>query len=260
MPDRVWLCPPEAAQESPMTTSLASGSNDRSSVSGADRTTLNEIFAHPISHNLEWTAVVTLVGHLGHVEERSNDEFVFQIEGEKHDLHKPHTKHLTAPEVIDLRHFMVKAGGSRDATSKLAADSEPAAPCLIVVIDHHEASVYYVDVTAAQSERHVIKPYGAHHFVHDVEPKDHSPDHREGAPADRKYYELIAQAVAASGKIVVVGHGKGESNAGHQLAAYLRTHHPETHKRIVREIVADLPHLTNPQLLVIGRDAFVNRA
>ena len=79
-----------------------------------------------------------------------------------------------------------------------------------------------------------------------------------GDNAQRKspaYYEKIAEAVALGGKIVVVGHGAGKSNAAHHLTEYLQTHHPETYRRIVREIVADLSSITAPQLLELARGA-----
>jgi hypothetical protein len=54
----------------------------------------------------------------------------------------------------------------------------------------------------------------------------------------------------------VIGHGKGQSNEADHLTAYLKSHHRETYDRIVREVVADLPHMTTPQLLDLGRHAF----
>jgi hypothetical protein len=53
----------------------------------------------------------------------------------------------------------------------------------------------------------------------------------------------------------VLGHGKGQSNEANHLSAFLQAHHKATHARIVREIVADLPHLTAPALLDLGRHA-----
>ena len=39
-----------------------------------------------------------------------------------------------------------------------------------------------------------------------------------------------------AGKIVVVGHGTGKSNAAHHLLEYLKSHHSETHQRVVSEM------------------------
>jgi hypothetical protein len=54
----------------------------------------------------------------------------------------------------------------------------------------------------------------------------------------------------------VIDHGNGQSNEADHLSAYLQAHHEPIHDRIVREIVADLPHLTTPELLDLGRRAF----
>jgi hypothetical protein len=225
-------------------------------VSGSDRRTLDAVFAHPVSHNLGWTEVVTLMRRIGTVEDRSSQVFVFQIGNEKLDMHKPHTLHLTAPAVIDLRHFMERAGCSPRSRVEAADVFDVAAPSLVVVVDHHEARVYHVDGSADDPDRHAITPYDPQHLLHNVAQKARRPDHRASPEGDRDYYELIAGALAKGGMIVVVGHGKGESNAGQELTKFLRTHHPLTYRRIVREVIADLPSLTQPELLRIARDAF----
>lgn len=82
----------------------------RPSVNAANRRTLDQVFHHPISHNLAWDQVVALVKHVGEVEERSNDNFIFKIGRETYEARKPHTHHLTAPEVMGFRHFLTGSG------------------------------------------------------------------------------------------------------------------------------------------------------
>jgi hypothetical protein len=230
-------------------------------VTGSERRTLEALFAHPISRNLAWIDVVALVGRIGSVEERSDAVFALRIGNETLDTDKPHTKHLSAPEVIDLRHFLDRAGwrpearGEPEDISGVAAPSAPA-PSLIVVVDHHETRVYHVELGANDPARHAITLYDSQHLLHNVVHETRRPDKRANPEEDREYYELIAGALAKGGLIVVVGHGKGESNAGHELAKFLREHDPLTYRRIVREVVADLPSLTQPELLRIARDAF----
>jgi len=93
-----------------MTTPSAATDTDRTTINGANRRTLDQVFHYPISHNLAWEDVVTLARHIGHVEERSNDHFVFKVGREAVEMHKPHTHHLTAPEVMDVRHFLSACG------------------------------------------------------------------------------------------------------------------------------------------------------
>ena len=228
---------------------------DKLAVSGANRRTLEAIFHHPSAHNLEWRHVVALLETMGEVEEKANNEFSIEIAGKRHLLHKPHTKDLTGSEVIDLRQFLIAAGWSHEASSQAAAHPNPAPPSLLVVVDHHGAKIYAIDLASDDVSKHEITPYDPHHFLHHLTHKDQSHERGQRAPEEPAFYESIAQAVALGGRIVVVGHGEGKSNAADHLTEYLRTHHRNTYQRIVREVVADLSSVTPAQLLDIARKA-----
>ena len=132
-----------------MTTKEQAAPGRHSGVSGSDRRTLDALFAHPISHNLAWLDVVALIRRIGSVEERSDKVFVLRIGNEALDAHKPHTKQLTAPQVIDLRHFMERAGWrpeSRGEPDALSGDPDsnlpgPPAPSAFSVSFFCRASV-----------------------------------------------------------------------------------------------------------------------
>ncbi|MEI6801339.1 MAG: hypothetical protein WCO04_19305, partial [Pseudomonadota bacterium] len=74
-------------------------------------------------------------------------------------------------------------------------------------------------------------------------------------PADLRFFDAVATAVAGSGRIVVISHGKGQSNEAAHLMAYLAKHHAPVHARVAAELTADLPHSTVPQLLALARHA-----
>jgi hypothetical protein len=170
-------------------------------------------------------------------------------------MRKPHTKDLTSDEVIDLRHFLDQAGFSPEHPSEAATLPDPVAPNLLIVVDHHEAKIFQIDVPADDALEHDVKPYDPHHFLHHLTHKDQDRERGQRAPEEPEYYEKIADAVALGGKIVVVGHGAGKSSAAHHLTDYLQSHHHATYQRIVREIDADLSSLTTPQLLDLAREA-----
>ena len=224
-----------------------------SAISGANRRTLDAIFRHPAAHNVDWDDVVKLMGCIGTIEHKASDKLAFLVGHERHTMHKPHTKQLTAPEIVDLRHFIAKAGWSPEASSQPPARPDPVAPALMVVVDHHEAKIYRIDVASENPARHVIEPYDPLHYLHHLTHKDQTREHGQRAPEDATFYERISQAVALGGRIVVIGNGKGHSSAAYHLAEYLRDHHPETYQRIVHETVADLSSLTDRQLLQLGR-------
>jgi hypothetical protein len=71
------------------------------------------------------------------------------------------------------------------------------------------------------------------------------------------FYRQIGDALAAAtGRILLVGHGKGKSNAARHLEEYLRAHHHEIYQRVVRKVETDLSSITTPQLLELAEQAF----
>ena len=151
-----------------------------------------------------------------------------------------------------LRHFLTRAGISAPGSAE-GAPTE--APSLIVVIDHAEARVYHIDVSSDEPARHAIAPWGEHHFLHHLRQKDHRLEDQRLGAEDYAFFDKIAAAIASGGQIVMIGHGKGESNMADQLGAYLKSHHNETYRRIARTLTADIPNLTAPQLLTLGAQA-----
>jgi hypothetical protein len=230
-------------------------SHERTAIHGAHLRTLEALFRHPTAHNLEWMDVVALIEKIGSAHQEANDKFAFDVGGEHYRMRKPHTKDLTSSEVVDLRHFLQRAGWSPDAPSQAAARPEPPAPTLMVVVDHHGAKIYRIDPASGDASKREITPYDPHHFLHHLTHKDQLREQGQRAAEDPSFYERIGDALAAGGRIVVVGHGTGKSNAAQHLTEYLRTHHRETYQRIVREITADLSATTAPQLLALAEQA-----
>lgn len=227
----------------------------RSSIHGAHLRTLEALFRHPVAHNLEWMDVLALIEKIGAVHQKGGDKFTFDVGGEHLLMHKPHTKDLTSSEVVDLRHFLQRAGWSPEGPSQAVASPEPAAPTLMVVVDHHGAKIYRIDTASGDAAKREISPYDPHHFLHHLTHKEQSREQGQRAPEDAGFYERIAAALATGGGIVVVGHGTGKSNAAQHLTEYLRNHHRETYQRIVRELAADLSATTTPQLLALAEQA-----
>ncbi len=224
-------------------------------VMGADRRALEAVFRHPSAHNLEWSHVVGLINAIGKIHEKPNSEFVLEVAGRHHLMRRHHTKDLTGNDVIELRHFLVQAGYSAENEAEPSIHPHPTAPDLLIAVDHHAAEVFHFDVTSEAASEHVIRPYDPQHFLHHLVHKDQSRERGQRTPEESAYYEAIANAVAQAGRIVVVGHGTGKSDAAHHLTDYLRSHHRETSSRIVSEVSADLSAVTTPQLLEIARKA-----
>lgn len=246
-------------EQSDITATFGAAARDPTTLSRVSRRTIAALYQHPLTHNLEWSRVVALFEKLGSVEQKSHDAVAFRIGDEHHELIKPHGKDLAAADVMTLRHMLSRAGWSPEAAVGHATaattdhDAEP--PDLLVVIEHHEARLYHLDIQSADLVDHVIRPYDPHHVLHHLSHKDQSRERGQRAPEDHNFYERIAEAVVQAGRIVVIGHGDGHSNAAHHLMQSVQQHHPETFQKMVREVVADLSSLTAPQLLALGRRA-----
>jgi hypothetical protein len=227
----------------------------RTTLQGAHLRTLEALFRHPTAHNLEWMDVIALMERIAAVRRDGDNKWDFTIGAERFQMHKPHTKDLTSSEVVDLRHFLQSAGCSPTQSSQAAADPNPAAHNLMIVVDHHGAKIYRIDNAPNEDPAVEITPYDPHHFLHHLAHKNQSRQEGQRAPDDTEFYKRIAEAVSAGGRMVVVGHGTGKSNSANQLTEYLRTHHRETYQRIVRETTADLSAITTPQLRELAQQA-----
>jgi hypothetical protein len=74
------------------------------------RNTLLQIFRHPVSHNIEWRAVLSLLKVVGSVEERHDGKVVVTLGSEAETLERPQNKDIDARQVVDLRRMLSSAG------------------------------------------------------------------------------------------------------------------------------------------------------
>ena len=78
-------------------------------LTGSHLRTYNTIFQHPISHNLDWHSVRTLLGELGQVAMEPNGNLKVTRNGQTLVLHPPHHKDAEPAEVMTLRHFLERS-------------------------------------------------------------------------------------------------------------------------------------------------------
>ncbi len=120
---------------------------------------------------------------------------------------------------------------------------------LVVVIDHVDARIY------AATPDDGAAPQAMRHLTHDSDRARSDADRDETWPDDTRFFAGIAEALTGDGRIVVIGHGKGQSNEAGHLMAWLAVHDSAVHARVVRQITADLSHQTLRQLLAAARHA-----
>jgi hypothetical protein len=74
------------------------------------RDTLRQIFQHPVSHNIEWRAVTSLLEAVGDVTVRHDGKVVVKIGIEQEFLEPPAGKDIDPQMVVDLRRMLSNAG------------------------------------------------------------------------------------------------------------------------------------------------------
>lgn len=203
---------------------------------------LDSLRSGKLPRNLPWADVVDLISRIGEVQPHG-DEFVFIVGGQRAFFKKPSSHDIDVEEVSRLRHFLKE-------TPDAAADPSIAGR-VVVAIDHHAAHVYHRSPGAPDSEKNVT-PYDPHNFQHHLIHRKEAHYRGERVPEEQSFYEQVAKAVVNAKEIVLIGHGTGNSSSADYLAEYLKTHHPETFKKIVARKTADLSALTEPQLMALA--------
>lgn len=78
--------------------------------SGRHQDTLRQIFTHPLSHNVEWHAVVALLREVAQVKEGDGDRLEVTTGDQTVVLRKSHNKDLDADELVAVRHLLESLG------------------------------------------------------------------------------------------------------------------------------------------------------
>jgi hypothetical protein len=74
------------------------------------RDTLREIFRHPVSHNIEWRAVLSLLEAVGSVNQHKDGKVAVTLGSQTEFIEPPKHKDIDEQTVIDLRHMLTAAG------------------------------------------------------------------------------------------------------------------------------------------------------
>ena len=79
-------------------------------LSGHHRETISQILQHPVSHNIEWRAVVSLLQAVAQVEETHNGKLLVTLGGETETFEPSNHKGINTQQVVDLRRMLRGAG------------------------------------------------------------------------------------------------------------------------------------------------------
>ncbi len=74
------------------------------------RNTLRQIFQHPVSHNIEWHSVVSLLKAVGSVVEHHDGTIAATVGSQTEFFEPPAHKDIDTPTVVSLRRVLSSAG------------------------------------------------------------------------------------------------------------------------------------------------------
>jgi hypothetical protein len=74
------------------------------------RVTLEQIFGHPASANIEWRRVQSLLEAAGSATREHNGKFVVTVGDATTTLRMPHGKDIDQETIVDIRHLLARAG------------------------------------------------------------------------------------------------------------------------------------------------------
>ena len=74
------------------------------------RDTLGEIFQHPVSHNIQWPAVLSLLEAVASIEEHHDGRYQVTLGAETETFERPRDKDIDVQQVVDLRRMLRNAG------------------------------------------------------------------------------------------------------------------------------------------------------
>jgi hypothetical protein len=92
-----------------------SSTSEPAHLSNHHRNTLRQIFQHPVSHNIEWHAVVSLLKAIGSVVEHRDDMVAVTVGSATEFFDVPAHKDIDSQMVVDLRRLLSSAGYGPDA-------------------------------------------------------------------------------------------------------------------------------------------------
>ncbi len=87
-----------------------SSTSEPEHLSNHHRNTLRQLFQHPVSHSIEWNAVLSLLEAVGSAVEQRGGKVAVTLGSETEFFDPPPHKDIDTQAVVDLRRMLSKAG------------------------------------------------------------------------------------------------------------------------------------------------------
>ncbi len=101
-----------------------SSTSEPAHLSNHHRNTLRLLFQHPVSHNIEWHAVMSLLGAVGSTVEQHAGKVAVTVGSETEFFDPPAQKDIDTQTIVDLRRMLTSAGYGADAAESESENPE----------------------------------------------------------------------------------------------------------------------------------------
>jgi hypothetical protein len=219
-------------------------------LTGAHRRTYQKIFHQPISTGVRRKAVRSLLETLGKVADAGGDNLEVTRNGHVLVLLSLGEKKTESPdELVSLQHFLQRSEAPLQATNGREAH-------LLLVIGHHEARVFRAEIYGGFPQQ--ILPYRAHDAFR-IADSDCGGRSTDGELSDRGLcFEPIAQALCATGKILIFGESSATQLEMDRFIVWLKQEHPDLAERIIGSMVLDEDQVNSGLLLAKAREFYAH--
>jgi hypothetical protein len=125
---------------------------------------------------------------------------------------------------------------------------------VVVTVTHDEARVWATGTDPGSAPERIVLPSRTHVHHHVRRGQDHHM-HRIHE-FDGEFLDSVSRAVADAGTILLIGHGKGKTDSLVALVQHLERKHPSTAHKVIGALHADIPAMTEGEILKLAREWF----
>ncbi|MCH9815730.1 MAG: hypothetical protein K0U64_04665 [Actinomycetia bacterium] len=217
--------------------------------------TARAILAHPVSHNIHWRDVLALLRVVGEVTQKHDGKYLVKIGAESEVFERPRFKDIDTEQVVDLRRMLTNAGygATTESADAVALDVALAQRRAVVALDFRSARIFSVAQPSGSKPDTITAPdpYHLDHHLYHRRDAEHTTFDIDKIDTDA-FFDEVAEALRPAQEVLLLGHGKGKSNARHAFEAYLTKHHPDIENKIVASVRCDIDDLSNADVLHLG--------
>jgi len=224
--------------------------------------TLQALFNHPLKHDLRVSDVEALLKHLEiAVEPLADHRLRVQLpSGEMMVLHAAaglHHPYLDEEGILRLRRLLERGGITpAHPEGRESSARGDQATRLVIHLDHRGARLWWLE--NGELDTAELRPHGlwsSHQRLSHRHDRDVA---GQRAPLDFAYLNELSEAVLEADRVLLLGHGHGQSDLRQLLQEHLQQHHPEALDRI-DVVTVDDTACSDAELLAIAREHFGNQ-